>query len=444
MTTSAPDIEGLLLAEADLLGALFLDAPLLAEVEGRLAPADLSDPQHAAILQGMLTAATRSEPLTVTTVAGENARLHALATRLLQQALPMVSSDVQAVVTKLRARADRRRAQAASLAAARDLAACEDDEVQRIVDGALGNLLAATAPAETLEASCATELCAQSFETTTQAVPPDAVPTGFVDFDFQISGGLHRGNVLTIGARTSVGKTAVAVALARHAAAAGAAVLYVSLEMSRAEIGDRLLAQVASINLRDLRARRLTADELRRAADAQNRVRTWGGRLEVIDRGVRTVSALSSAVRRRAVQRRPVRVLLLDYAQLLRPGPGSSLREGYTVVSRELKALARENDLSLVVLAQLRREAESRPDEAGGRNLLRPSLADLKETGAWEEDSDVVLLLWRDKVTNIIRAELEKNRHGETGVTVRLGWHAPSATPRSLAIHEELVTGKAS
>lgn len=443
MKATPTAIEGLLLTEADLLGALFLDGSLLAEVDGRLTPADLSDPGHAAILQGMLTAAARSEPLTVATVAGESVRQRELATRLLQQSLPMTPSDVRAVVTKLRARANRRRAHAALQTAAGDLAACEDDEVHRIVDGVLGNVLAATNPAEMLEASCATDLCAESFQATTQSTPPDAVPTGFLDFDFQISGGLHRGNVLTIGARTSVGKTAVAVALARHAAAAGAAVLYVSLEMSRAEIGDRLLAQVAGVSLRDLRARRLTPNELRRAADAQNQVRAWGGRLEVIDRGVRTVSALASLVRRRAVQRRSARVLVLDYAQLLRPGHGVSLREGYTTISRELKALARENNLSLVVLAQLRREAESRPDGTG-RNLLRPALADLKETGAWEEDSDVVLLLWRDQVANIIRAELEKNRHGETGVTVRLGWHAASATPHSLAARElRLVEGRA-
>ena len=433
-------VEGLPFAEADLLGALFLDASLLVEVEGRLTPADLSDPLHAEILRGMLDAAARNEPLTVTTVCGEAGPLRTVATEIVQCAIDMSLADARAVVQRLRARADRRRALGAVEIVARRLIEGEDGEVRRIVDGALGDILAATTGLDEPETISATDLCAAAFRATTDRAPPDAVPTGFLDLDFHTSGGFHRGNVITIGARTSVGKTAVAVAMARHAAAAGAAVLYVSLEMSCAEIGDRLLAQVSGVNLRDLRARRLTPDELRRAADAQNHVRAWGGNLEIVDRGVRTVGALSSLVRRRAAQRRPVRVLVLDYAQLLRPQKAASLREGYTAVSRELKALASESGISLVVLAQLRREAEDRPD-ADGRQLRRPSLADLKETGAWEEDSDVVLLLWRDKTSSVIRAELEKNRHGERGVTVRLAWQAPSATPRSLTVREEMQPG---
>lgn len=430
--TECRRIEGLPHAEADLLGALFLQPALLGEIDGQITPADLSDPLHGAILREIIETAKRGEPVSVSTVAGESEPMRAAASELVQGAIDMSPAEARVVGIRLRERASHRRALAAMECATRQLVACADGEVHRVVEDALAAILACLASASASTFSSATDLCAEAFRSTADGTPCDAVSTGFPDLDFHLGGGLHRGNMLTIGARTSVGKTALALAIARHAAGTGARVCYVSLEMTRAEIGDRLLAQTTGLGLRDLRARALSPAELYRAANAQNTIRSWGNCLDVVDQGARSVAEIGSLLRRRAAAGSAIRLLVVDYAQLLAPGRAPSLREAYTAVSRELKATTKDMDTSLIVLAQLRREAEGRPDH-GGRTLLRPGTADLKETRAWEEDSDSVLLLWRDGTApDVIRAELENNRHGASGVTVRLNWHAHSATPLCL------------
>lgn len=433
--TPAPGIAAHAEAERALLACVLAAPKTLADVANMVEPGDFGDARAGALWATALDALRRGAPISAATLTAAAPELGELVEAAFAGWVGSGVEHARHFAGLIRTRAQRRRLLLALESAARAVIEGGDGDAAELTDRALESILAATAGRETVESATARELCEGAFRAATDRTPLDVVATGFLDVDHHLAGGLQRGNVLTIGARTSVGKTAVGVALARNAAEAGHRALIVSLEMSRAELGDRVLSQVTGVGLRELRSRRLAADELRRLADAQNTVRAWGDRLEVIDRGVRSVGALASALRRRAARGQAVRLVVLDYAQLLTLPHGASLREGLSIVSHELKALAADAGVSLVLLAQLRREAEGRPGD-GGRVLLRPSLADLKETGAFEEDSDVVLLLWRDGAEDLLRVDIGKNRHGAAGVTATLGWHGPTATPRNLALHE--------
>lgn len=431
----APSIAAHAEAERALLACILHAPDTLADVADVVEPGDFGDPRAGALWTAALDALRRGAPVSAATLTAAAPELAELVEAAFAGWCGSDVAHARHFARLIRDRAQRRRLLRAIEGAARAVVDGDDSDAGALTDGALAAILAATTDRETPDASDARTLCAAAWRAATDRTPPDVVTTGFVDLDHALGGGLAPGAVHTIGARTSVGKTALAVAIARAAAAAGARVLFASLEARRAEIADRLLAQLSGVALRDIRARQLKADELRRLADVQNEIADWGSRLEIVDRGVRTVEALAGLLRRRAAMGRPVRLLILDYFQAMQLPRGAALREGLSQVSRELAALAKDSGAALVLLAQLKREAEGRPD-GSGRRLLPPCLGDLQETSALEQDADAVGLLWREADDGPLRLELAKNRCGEPGLTVFLAWHGPTATPRSLAMSE--------
>lgn len=247
----------------------------------------------------------------------------------------------------------------------------------------------------------------------------DGLSTGSRALDHELSG-LKGGDLIIIAGRPSMGKTAFAVNIAEHVAVQqDNAVLIVSLEMTNGALMDRLLASIGQIPLRALKdgtAAGEYAVELNAAAGQIKR-----SKLYMADRPGITVARLR-AMARRHKQRFGLRLLVLDYLQLME---GSS-REGNRTqdvsdMSRQLKLMARELDIPVIALSQLNRSLEQRPNK-------RPIMSDLRESGALEQDADVILFIYRDEVyqpqteaKGIAEIIIGKARNGELG-TVRMAF----------------------
>lgn len=234
------------------------------------------------------------------------------------------------------------------------------------------------------------------------------VPSGLDDID-DLIGGFQPGTLTVIGARPSMGKTAFALNIADHAAVrAGVVPLIVSLEMGRTELALRMLSSRAEVDGYKLRrADLLTAAEMGRLGDATAVLNRHS--FPIDDSPARSASQIAANARRLKA-RRNIGLIVVDYLQLVE-GEGSSRQEQVASISRRLKQLAKELDLPVIALSQLNRAVESREDR-------RPRMADLRESGAIEQDADVVMFLHRPEYYDpndepgVAEAIVAKNRNG--------------------------------
>lgn len=240
--------------------------------------------------------------------------------------------------------------------------------------------------------------------------------TGLVDLD-RLTGGLEPGNLVIIGARPSMGKTAFALGVAEYVARTAGPVLICSLEMSGQEIGMRQLAAASGVAVPDLRAGRLSDEAWRRLADGLGAVHDLPVHIDD-SAAVRPAHVLARA--RRLQRRHGLRLVVVDYLTLM-TGTGDSRDERVGGLAVELKAIARRLNVPVIALAQLNRAVEERPNK-------RPVLSDLRESGAIEQAADLVLMLYRDEVYNsdiewrgIAEILIAKQRNGPLG-TVYATW----------------------
>lgn len=265
--------------------------------------------------------------------------------------------------------------------------------------------------------------------------------TGFIGLD-NMTTGLHPGNFFVIAGRPGMGKTAFALSMARAAAEDARTreagnILFVSLEMSEEELGKRLIAMDAGIDL----------NTLRRGDVSDRQMTAVGSSLAVLsslpmtvdDAGTLAVSQLRSRARRLKM-RTGLAAIVIDYLQLLHPSPTSGRKrdaqnrnEEISEICRTLKATAKDLNVPIVALAQLNRAVETRADK-------RPMLADLRDSGSIEQEADMVAFLYResyyerDQQRDDGNAELiiAKQRNGPTG-TIPIRFLAPYARYDSLA-----------
>ena len=247
--------------------------------------------------------------------------------------------------------------------------------------------------------------------------------SGFEDFD-DLTGGLHNSELVILAARPSMGKTALALNMVEHMAIELAKpVLFISLEMSALELGDRLLCSRAKVDSRRLRNGQLTAEESRKLV--QTAAEVSSAPLFVDDSPSRTMTEIAAAARR--LQRRDgLALVVVDYLQLIEPDNARDPRqEQVAKIARRLKGLARELNVPVLCLAQLNRQVEATRDN-------RPQLSHLRESGAIEQDADVVMFIHREEyyMTNDDERErvkgeadllIKKQRNGPTG-DVKLTW----------------------
>jgi replicative DNA helicase len=214
------------------------------------------------------------------------------------------------------------------------------------------------------------------------------VESGFSDLD-RLCGGLHNSELIILAARPSMGKTALAMNIAEHVAIGlGQTVLFVSLEMACLELADRLLCSAAQVNGNRLRNGTISQEDRRRLV--QKSAEIGSAPLFIDDTPGRTLTEIG-AVARRLKRKNGLALVVIDYLQLIEPdNPRDPRQEQVARIARRLKTMCRELDLPVLCLAQLNRQAEVSRDN-------RPRLNHLRESGAIEQDADVVMFVHREE-----------------------------------------------
>ncbi|KKR88758.1 MAG: Replicative DNA helicase [Candidatus Wolfebacteria bacterium GW2011_GWA2_42_10] len=242
------------------------------------------------------------------------------------------------------------------------------------------------------------------------------VSTGFEELDHYLSG-FQRSDLVVLGARPSLGKTAFAMDIARGVAAKGHGVAIFSLEMSKDQIIDRLISAEAQVPLWRLRTGRLTDEvEFEMIQSALDKLSEY--QIYVDDTASPTVLQLRSMARRLQVECPNLSLIIIDYVQLIAPRTNSeNIVQQFTEISHGLKAMARELNLPILAVSQLSRSVDH-------REVKIPRLSDLRETGSWEQDADVVMFIYRkdrDKLNPTLEEEnmaeiiIAKHRNGPLG-----------------------------
>ena len=236
----------------------------------------------------------------------------------------------------------------------------------------------------------------------------DAVDTGFTDLD-RLMGGLHNSELVILAARPSMGKTAFAMNIAEYVTVElRRPTLFVSLEMSSVELADRLLCSAAQVDGHRLRNGTLANTDKLRLVEKAGEISL--APLFVDDSPSRTVSEIAAAARRIKRREGGLALIAIDYLQLIEPdNPDDSRQEQVARIARRLKGLAREMKVPVLCLAQLNRQAEDTRDH-------RPRLSHLRESGAIEQDADVVMFVHREEY--YLRGEEQKEHEGTAEIII--------------------------
>ncbi|QWE27713.1 replicative DNA helicase [Polynucleobacter sp. AP-Ainpum-60-G11] len=259
------------------------------------------------------------------------------------------------------------------------------------------------------------------------------IATGFIDLDKQTSG-LQKGDLVIIAGRPSMGKTAMALNIAENVALAeGLPVVIFSMEMSGEQLAARLLGSVGRVDQSRMRTGKLQDDEWPRVTDAIARL----SNTQILIDETGALSSLELRARARRIARNfggTLGLVVIDYLQLM-SGSGSENRATeISEISRSLKSLAKELQCPVVALSQLNRGLEQRPNK-------RPIMSDLRESGAIEQDADLIMFIYRDEVYHpdttqdkgIAEIIIGKQRNGPIG-TVRVSWQGPYTKFDNLAV----------
>ena len=263
------------------------------------------------------------------------------------------------------------------------------------------------------------------------------VPTGFGDLD-SMTGGFHEAELLILAARPSMGKTALATNMADHVSVnCNITTLFVSLEMSRLELAQRMLCSRGGIDGRKFRGGFLSGDDRKKLVEASGKLSK--APLFIDDSPSRTVTEIAASARR-LKRKSNLGMIVIDYLQLIEPDNARDPRQEQVArIARQLKHLARKIGVPVLCLAQLNRQAD-----AGGSS--RPKLSQLRESGAIEQDADVVMFVHREDY-GMTREEAQaqnvsgeallivaKQRNGPTG-DVKLRWLQQYTRFESLTHH---------
>jgi len=414
-------------AEQGALGGMLLSKDAIADVIEVLKPNDFYRPAHQLIFEAVCDLYAKGEPADAVTVSAELVRTGQLGK---VGGAPYLHTLISTVPTAanagyyahiVRERAILRRLVEAGtriVQTAYGAAGGQGGDVDDVVDRAQAAIYEVTEhrqaeeclPLEALLPVTYAEL--ESIESRDGTM--DGVPTGFADLD-ALMNGLHKGQLIVVAARPALGKSTLALDFARNASVKHnlPAVIF-SLEMSRTEITMRLLAAECAVPLHNMRTGHMGDDHWQRLA------RKMGDLAKAplfIDDSPNLSMMEIRAKARRLKQRHDLRLVVIDYMQLMTsPRRVESRQQEVSEISRALKLLAKELELPVVALSQLNRGPEQRQDK-------KPLLSDLRESGAIEQDSDVVILLHREDAY-----ERESPRAGEADLIVAKHRNGPTAT----------------
>ncbi len=223
-----------------------------------------------------------------------------------------------------------------------------------------------------------------------ELVQRNMISTGYSEFDHKL-GGFKRWDMIIVAARPSMGKTAIALNFAQNVAKKWRHVAIFSLEMSKEQLTDRLIAAAMAVDSWKLQKWKLTEDEFARMWDALETLSQSKIYLDDSPAGEWLTSIKSKS--RRLKMESWLDLIVIDYLQLMSNGNSLNRVQEVSDISRGLKSLARELDVPVIALSQLSRQLESRPDK-------RPVMSDLRESGSIEQDADIIMMLYRDDYYN--------------------------------------------
>ncbi len=408
-------------AEESLIGAMLLSRDAISAAIERCGAADFYKPSHAQVFSAITSIYNRAEPADAVTVAEELRRAGVLDDIGGAAVLVALQSNTPAI-----SNASRYAAIVEEHALLRRLIGVAN-EIAELGYGLPDDVTAAVDQAETMVFEVAQRrtvdsvapisyLLDQTLDRLEQLIDRGeeitGVPTGYNDLD-RLLAGLQPSNLVVVGARPSMGKTAFALGAAVHAAMTGLPVLFFSLEMSHLELAQRVLSAEARVDATRMRNGRLLNTDYTKVTNAISRLSA--APLHIDDNPNVTVMDIRARARRMK-SREGLGLVVVDYLQLMSGRNSAENRQvEISEISRGLKILARELNIPVVALSQLSRTLESRADK-------RPMLADLRESGAIEQDADVVMFIYRDELYNRETAErgsaqiiVSKHRSGPTG-----------------------------
>jgi replicative DNA helicase len=413
-------------AERAVLGAVLMDNSVLANVQEVISVDDFSHQAHGSIFSAMMALDSRSERIDPLTLAEQLKILGQLASiggpgylAQLDQTVPFAQNATE--YARIIKNQSTRRALAVAGREILELASQETGDVAELLDEAERKVFLIAEKRRASDLRPMSELVEEAL-TLLDTMKKNAsgitgISTGFVDLDNQLTG-LHGGELIVLAARPGIGKTSLAMNIALHVAAAEKrAVAVFSLEMPAVQLLTRMLATHARVDMRKLRGGRLNPNDEERISEAANEL--YRLKVYVDDSGGLSSFDLRAKARRLKQREPELGLIVIDYLQLMhQKGKVESRQLEVSEISRALKQLAKELEVPIIALSQLNRKVEER---RGGK----PMLSDLRESGAIEQDADVVLFIHREddeeggapQVQTVTPVELivAKQRNGPIG-----------------------------
>ncbi|MBR0510976.1 MAG: replicative DNA helicase [Ruminococcus sp.] len=424
---SARELPHSIEAEQSVLGAIIADPQVLSDVIELIKPEYFYNDQHKALYSIMLQMNSMSLPVDIVTVLNEAEKQHifespAEGRRYLAEIGNMLPSTAN-IESYCKIVADKYFLRSLSYVARSILEEVQSGEqnAQLLLDSAEQKIYDIRQGRDVRGLVPLSEAISEAYDRLGKISGPDkdkyvGARTGFTLLD-SITSGLNKSDLIIIAARPGMGKTSFAMNIATNVARrAEKEVVTFNLEMSKEQIATRILSTEALVESNTLRNGRISGDDWVKLATSAGYLSTLP--LYIDDTASMTVQKMKAKLRRT----KNLGLVIIDYLQLMESTSKSDNR--VTVISeitRQLKVMAKELNVPVILLSQLSRAVESRTDK-------RPMLSDLRESGSIEQDADIVLFLYRDAYynkesqrQNISECIVAKNRHGETG-TVELIW----------------------
>lgn len=427
-------------AEQSVLGGILIDNQTFHKVIEFIAPEDFYRPAHGKIFTAMCELASKAEPVDVVTLTAKLRQLEvyeevgaaAYLAELLERVPTAINSEYHAKLVADQA-VKRRLVSVCNEIGTRGLS--HGDTTEELLDYAEKQVFSLTSskrqrgvvPIRDIIRSAFVEL-EKRFENQGTLT---GVPTGFVELD-KITLGLQRSDLIVVACRPSIGKTSLALGITRFASVHGKCpTVFFSLEMSKEQIVTRFLAAEAKVDSIRIRSGKLTEQDwgkLTRAAGLLTDAPIY-----IDDTPALSVLEMRGKARRLKAELGEIGLIVVDYLQIMGvPKYAESREKAISDISRSLKALARELNVPVLALSQLNRNIDLRQDK-------RPLLADLRESGAIEQDSDIIIFIHREELENlqlnaasVAELIIGKHRNGPRG-TVKVAWLGQYACFENLA-----------
>lgn len=434
-------------AEISILGSIMLDKDAMLKVVDILTPNDFYNSAHQKIYNVMLELFEKGEPidaLTVTAKLKEKKQISSIGgATYISEIMESVPSSAHVAHYANIVREKRVRRDFVNASSEIHEKAFSEEKFDELIDNIEKRVFSISQLSKPQKFAHVKDELGGAYERLEKLHRGDGalrgVPTGFTGLD-NILSGLQRSDLVLLGARPSFGKTSLALDIARQSATRKISVGIFSLEMSREQIVDRLIASQANVPLWRLRTGRLHDElEFELVRNALNELADLP--LFVDDTPSPNILQMRSMARRLQIEH-GLDLLVIDYLQLIQPrtGGGDNMVQQVTEISRGLKSLARELNVPILALSQLSRAVDQ-------RDVKIPRLADLRESGSLEQDADVVLFLYRkdrDKLEtteeeqNMVDVIIAKHRNGPLG-TVQLRFDPEKVSFRNIdTIHASL------